>query len=180
MPKLGYKDKVMALIKPVNGIAPVIAPDVFIAETAAVLGDVHLAEGVSIWFNAVLRGDVGPIRIGARSNLQDLVMVHCTSDYSETLVGEDVTVGHRAILHGCTVGDRCLIGMGAVILDLAVIEPDVIVAASAVVLENSRLESGFLYAGIPARKIKPLSAEQLQSLKTGAAHYVEVREWYRE
>lgn len=168
----------MPIIKTLNGMTPQIHADVFTAETAVIIGDVCLASGVSVWYQAVLRGDVGAIRIGARSNIQDLCMIHCTRNYSETLIGEDVTVGHNAVLHGCRIEDRVLIGMGAIVMDKAVVQSDVIVAAGAVVLEGAVLESGFLYAGVPAKKLKPLSAAQVKSIHASAVHYLEYKTWY--
>jgi carbonic anhydrase/acetyltransferase-like protein (isoleucine patch superfamily) len=171
---------IMALIKTLKGITPQFEKDVFLAENATVIGDVVIGEGSSIWYGAVLRGDVGTIRIGKRSNVQDLCMVHCTYDYSGTLIGDDVTIGHGAVVHGAEVKDRCLIGMNAVVLDKAVVGPDTVVAAGSVVLEGMVLEPGHLYAGIPAKKIKPLSEAQLQGLKDSAAAYSKYTEWYRE
>jgi carbonic anhydrase/acetyltransferase-like protein (isoleucine patch superfamily) len=168
----------MALIKTLNGFTPKIAEDVFLAENATIIGDVEIGAGSSVWYSAVLRGDVHSIRIGERSNIQDLVMVHCTYEYSPTVIGDDVTVGHGAVVHGCEVRDRCLIGMNAVVLDKAVVGPDVVVAAGSVVLEGMVLEPGHLYAGIPARKIKPLSEKQLQGLKDSAAAYAKYSKWY--
>lgn len=170
----------MALIKPLKGIAPQIAEDVFLAENATVIGDVEIGAGSSIWYNAVLRGDVHSIRIGKRTNVQDLAMVHCTYEYSPTVIGDDVTIGHGAVVHGCEVKDRCLIGMNAVVLDKAVVGPDSIVAAGAVVLEGTVVEPGFLYGGVPAKKLKPLSAEQLEGLKKSAAAYGHYSKWYQE
>lgn len=169
----------MALIKTLQGNTPQIADDVFLAETATVIGDVEIGPGSSVWYGAVLRGDVHSIRIGARTNIQDLSMVHCTYEYSPTLIGDDVTVGHGAVVHGCQVKDRCLIGMNAVVLDKAVVGPDVVVAAGAVVLEGMVLEPGFLYGGIPAKKLKALSPEQLEGLKKSAKAYQMYSEWYR-
>ena len=170
----------MALIKTLKGIAPRIAEDVFLAENATVIGDVELAEGSSVWYGAVLRGDVGKIKVGKRSNIQDLVMVHCTYEHSATVVGEDVTVGHGAVIHGCEVKDRCLIGMNAVVLDNAVVGPDTVVAAGAVVLENMVLEAGWIYGGIPAKKLKQLSPAQKEGLKESAKAYSKYAEWYEE
>lgn len=169
----------MALIKTLQGNTPQIADDVFLAETATVIGDVEIGPGSSVWYGAVLRGDVHSIRVGARTNIQDLAMVHCTYEYSPTLIGDDVTVGHGAVVHGCQVKDRCLIGMNAVVLDKAVVGPDVVVAAGAVVLESMVLEPGFLYGGIPAKKLKALSPEQLEGLKKSAKAYQMYSEWYR-
>lgn len=169
----------MALIKTLQGKTPQIADDVFLAETATVIGDVEIGIGSSVWYGAVLRGDVNSIIVGQRTNIQDLAMVHCTYEYSPTRIGDDVTVGHGAVVHGCEVKDRCLIGMNAVVLDKAVVGPDVIVAAGAVVLEGMVLEPGYLYGGIPAKKLKPLSEAQLDGLKKSAAAYQMYSEWYR-
>jgi len=170
----------MPIIKTLRGITPRLGNLAFLAENAVIIGDVEIGDQSSIWYGAVIRGDVHSIRIGQRSNIQDLAMVHCTFDYSPTLIGDDVTVGHGAVVHGCEIKDRCLIGMNAVVLDKAVVGPDVIVAAGAVVLEGSILESGFLYGGIPAKKIKPLSPAQLEGLKKSANAYVMYSAWYKE
>jgi gamma-carbonic anhydrase len=168
----------VSLIKPLNGKTPKLGKLSFLAENAVIIGDVEIGDESSVWYGVVIRGDVHSIRIGKRSNIQDLVMVHCTYEYSPTIVGDEVTVGHGAVIHGCEIKDRCLIGMNAVVLDKAVVGPDVVVAAGAVVLEGSILEPGYLYAGIPAQKIKPLSPEQLEGLKRSAAAYVKYSEWY--
>jgi carbonic anhydrase/acetyltransferase-like protein (isoleucine patch superfamily) len=170
----------MPLIQPYRGILPVVAPDVFVAENATLIGDVQVGEGSSIWYQAVLRGDVDAIRIGRETNLQDAVIVHCTTGRCPTMVGDRVIVGHRAILHGCTIGDEVLIGMGAIVLDEAVVPMHTIVAAGSLVPERMVLESGFLYAGVPVRKIKQLSPSQVESIRLGALHYVEKAREYRE
>lgn len=170
----------MALVKTLRGITPKIAGDVFLAETAVIIGDVEIGAGSSVWYGAVLRGDVDSIRIGERSNIQDLAMVHCSQDWSIASIGNDVTVGHGAVVHGCDIKDRCLIGMNAVVLDKAVVGPDTVVAAGAVVLEGSVLESGWIYAGIPAKKVKQLTEEQLKGLKMSAAAYGKYAGWYQE
>lgn len=169
----------MALIKSVKGFVPVIEPTAFVAENATIIGEVFIDEEASVWYGAVLRGDVGAIHIGKRSNVQDLCMVHCTTDHSKTIVGEDVTIGHNAVLHGCVIEDCCLIGMGAVLLDNAVVKSNTIVAAGSVVLENQVLEAGYLYAGAPAKQMKPLSSKQILGLKENAAHYLEAQTWYK-
>lgn len=169
----------MALIKTLQGKTPKIAQDVFLAENATVIGDVEIGESSSVWYGAVIRGDVDQIRIGKRTNVQDLVMVHCSYEYSPTHIGDDVTIGHGAVVHGCEVKDRCLIGMNAVVLDKAVVGPDSVVAAGSVVLEGTIVEPGFLYGGIPAKKIKPLSDKQKQGLKDSAAGYAMFSEWYK-
>jgi carbonic anhydrase/acetyltransferase-like protein (isoleucine patch superfamily) len=169
----------MPIIKTLKGITPQLGQLAFLAENAVIIGDVVVGDESSIWYGVVIRGDVHSIRIGRRSNIQDLVMVHCTFEYSPTIIGDDVTVGHGAVVHGCEIKDRCLIGMNAVVLDKAVVGPDVIVAAGAVVLEGSVLEPGYLYGGIPARKLKPLSPAQLEGLKRSANAYVKYAEWYK-
>ena len=168
----------MGLIQSVKGWTPKIDSGVFIAESAVVIGDVTLGPDVSIWYQTVLRGDVGGIRVGARTNIQDLTMIHCTGDGSETVIGEDVTVGHRAVLHGCTIEDETLIGMGAIVLDGAVVRRHVLVAAGAVVPPSATLESGFLYAGVPAKKIKPLTDARIAFFKESAAHYLSLKSCY--
>lgn len=170
----------MALIKTLKGISPEIAEDVFLAENATVIGDVKIGEGSSVWYGAVLRGDVHSIRVGKRSNIQDLVMVHCTYKTNPTEIGDDVTVGHGAVVHGCVVKDRCLIGMNAVVLDKAVVGPDTVIGAGSVVLEGQVCEPGYLYAGIPAKKIKPLSDAQKAGLRQSAEGYALYAGWYRE
>lgn len=169
----------MALLRTLRGITPQVADSAFLAETAVLVGDVTIAEGASIWYGAVLRGDVGAISVGRNSNVQDLAMVHCTYERSHTVIHEQVTIGHGAVIHGCEIKDRCLIGMNAVVLDNAVVGPDVIVAAGAIVLECMVLEPGYLYAGIPAKQVKPLSPAQLEGLKKSAAAYGMYSEWYR-
>lgn len=162
----------MALIKPYKQHCPKIHSEAVVLEMAVLVGDVEVGEGSSIWYGAILRGDVQPIRIGMNSNIQDGAILHASTGRVPCIVGDRVTVGHQAILHGCTVEDEALIGMGAVILDEAVVPSHTIVAAKAVVLEGTKLESGFLYAGIPARKIKPLTPDQINKLRSGAMHYV--------
>lgn len=170
----------MALIKTLKGFSPKLGKLAFLAENATIIGDVEIGDESSVWYNAVIRGDVHSIRIGERSNIQDLAMVHCTFEYSPTVIGNDVTIGHGAVVHGCEIKDRCLIGMNAVVLDKAVVGPDVIVAAGAVVLEGAILESGFLYGGIPAKKLKPLTAQQMEGLQKSADAYVKYSKWYTE
>jgi carbonic anhydrase/acetyltransferase-like protein (isoleucine patch superfamily) len=158
---------------------PVMASDVWIDPSAVVIGDVHLASGVSIWPTAVLRGDVNSIRIGERSNLQDGVIVHVNQPStkrpqgSPCLVGDDVTVGHRATLHACTIGNQVLVGMGAIVLDDAIVQDQVIIGAGSVVAPGKTLESGFLYLGVPARKVRPLTAEE-------KAYFVQSARFYHE
>lgn len=168
----------MPVILPVNGISPRLGENVFVAPNATIVGDVEMGAECTVWFNAVIRGDVHTIRIGNRTNIQDGAILHCTYQKAPLSIGNEVSIGHGAIVHGCTVHDRVLIGMGAKVLDHAVIESEVIIAAGALVLENFRAESGWLYAGIPAKKIKPLTDEQKEMLKRTANHYVMYGSWY--
>lgn len=160
------------LIKAFEGVIPDINPSSRIAPNATLIGKLTIGADSSVWYNCVLRGDVEAIKIGERTNIQDHSILHCTTGRSPVTIGNDVTVGHRAIIHGCTIDDECLIGMGAIILDDAHVPKHTVVAAAALVREGSKLESGFLYAGVPARKIKAISPEQIALLKLSAAHYV--------
>lgn len=168
----------MPTILPVKDSHPVIDPTVFVADNATIVGDVVIGAHASLWFNCVLRGDVNYIRVGDYTNIQDGVMVHCTYQKNGTDIGSYVNVGHNAIIHGCVIEDYVLIGMGAIVMDRAVVESNVIIAAGAVVLEGSRCESGYLYAGVPAKKIKPLSAEQYELLKQLPHNYVLYSSWF--
>lgn len=165
--------KNMALCKPYEGIEPIIDPAAMLAENATIVGDVVIGAEVTVWYQAVMRGDVGPIRIGARTNIQDGAMLHCSKGLSECHVGDEVVVGHKAILHGCRIEDRVLIGMGAIILDNAIVETGCIIAAGAVVTQDTRCEAGWLYAGVPAKKLKPVSDAQKAGILDSAARYVE-------
>lgn len=170
----------MALIKPVNGKTPIIPSSCYTAENATVIGDVTMGEECSIWFNAVVRGDVNAIRIGDRVNVQDGAIVHCTYEKASTSIGNDVSIGHNAIVHGCDLKDNVLIGMGAIVMDNAVIESNVIIAAGAVVLENTQTESGWIYAGIPAKKVKELTKENAEKMiGSTASHYVKYIDWFK-
>lgn len=167
----------MAIIIPINGRRPVIAKSAFVAENAVLIGDVEVGEDASIWFGATLRGDFGPIRIGAKSNIQDHVIVHSEGDYS-TLVDESVTVGHGAILHGCTIGTGALIGMGAILLSGARIGSGSMIAAGSVVLERFEVPSGVLAAGNPATIKKQLEGRASQWLDGAAESYVDLKGRY--
>ena len=166
----------MALIRKIDGVGPVIGEDVFIAENAAILGDVRIARDASIWYGAVLRGDAGSITIGERSNVQDGVVIHATQGESTTVIGRDVTIGHNAVVHGARIGNDVLIGMGAVVLDNAVV-PDGTVVAAGAVLSNAVLEPG-IYAGIPAKKVKEGSEEMTRMIHENAAHYQTYAIWH--
>ena len=156
-----------------GGVAPTLAEGAFVASGAHVIGDVVLSEDASVWYGAVLRGDVMPIRVGARTNIQDQALLHATTGLSPTLVGEDVTVGHRAILHGCTVGDGCLIGMGAILLDEVVVGDGSLVGAGALLTPRSVFPPNSLIVGSPARVKRELTPDEVAQLRLGAAHYVE-------
>jgi carbonic anhydrase/acetyltransferase-like protein (isoleucine patch superfamily) len=169
----------MPLILPVKEKYPVFGDDCFIAENATIVGDVVLGHNCSIWFNAVVRGDVHYIKIGNNTNIQDGAVVHCTFLKAPTTIGNNVSVGHNAIVHGCTIYDHVLIGMGAIVMDLAVVEQYCIIAAGSVVLENFRCESGFLYAGTPAKKIKPLTDEQRELLRKLPNNYIMYSGWFK-
>lgn len=171
----------MALIKPVKGILPTFGSNVYLAENATVVGEVILGNDCSVWFNAVLRGDVNYIHIGNKVNIQDNAVVHCTYQKHATRIGDNVSIGHCAIVHGCTIENNVLIGMGAIVMDNAYVEQNSIVAAGAVVLENTRVESGSIYAGVPAKKVKSLSPEQVATLiERIADNYVMYASWMEE
>ena len=171
----------MALIKPVLGIHPTFGNNCYLAENATVVGDVVMGDECSVWFNAVVRGDVHYIRMGTRVNVQDGAVIHCTYKKAATTIGNNVSIGHNALVHGCTVKDNVLIGMGAIVMDNVVIEENTIIAAGAVVLENTHVESGCIYAGVPAKKVKTLNAEQTATLIKGIAeNYVMYSGWFKD
>ncbi len=159
-------------IFPHKGVRPTLGPRVFVAPTASVIGDVVIGEASSIWFGAVLRGDCYPIRIGARTNVQDNAVVHVTGGKAMTNVGNDVTIGHLAIVHGCTIGHRCLIGMGSIVLDGAVVEDECFIAAGALVPPRMIVPSRSLVVGRPGKVVRTLGESDLQEIREAAAHYV--------
>ncbi len=170
----------MALIKSVNGKTPEIPSSCYLAENSTIVGDVIMGEECSIWFNAVVRGDVNAIVMGDRVNVQDGAVVHCTYEKAATTIGNDVSIGHNAIVHGCTLKNNVLIGMGAIVMDNAVIESNVIIAAGAVVLESTQTESGWIYAGIPAKKVKRLTQENAEKIiGSTASYYVQYIDWFK-
>ena len=169
----------MALILPYGDKRPRIGRGVFLAPNATIIGDVEIGDESSIWFGAVLRGDVGPIRIGRRTNVQDLACIHMTGGVSITELGDDVTVGHGAILHGCKVGDRCLIGMGSIIMDGALIGDTSVVAAGSVVAPRTQFPPRSLVRGKPARLVREVNADEAALGIDGAAHYLEMAGSYR-
>lgn len=167
------------LIKSVGGKTPQLGRDVFVADGAVIAGDVELGDQASVWYGAVLRGDVGFIRIGARSNVQDLACIHMTTGVSNTIVGEDVTIGHGAIIHGGIIGDRALIGMGSVILDNAEIGEEALIAAGAVVPPRMKVPPRVLVRGQPGRVIRELTAEETRLGLRGAEDYVKLAAKHR-
>jgi carbonic anhydrase/acetyltransferase-like protein (isoleucine patch superfamily) len=171
----------MALIKKVRGKTPQMGKNCYLAENATIIGDVEMGDDCSVWFQAVIRGDVHSIKIGNRVNIQDGAIVHCTYQRAPTVIGNDVSIGHRAIVHGCTIHDHVLIGMGAMVMDHAVLPSYCLIAAGAVVLENSVLEPYSIYAGVPARKVKELSPAQLEdTIGRIAQNYIKYASWYKE
>ncbi|HNQ11810.1 MAG TPA: gamma carbonic anhydrase family protein [Bacteroidia bacterium] len=171
----------MTLVKSVNGKMPRIGKRVYMAETATIIGDVVIGEDCSIWFNAVVRGDVNAIRIGNKVNIQDGAIVHCTYQKASTTIGNNVSIGHNAIVHGCTLEDNVLVGMGAIVMDHAIIKENAIIAAGAVVLENTIVESGSIYAGVPAKKVKEVSPERFKDLNMRIANnYVMYKTWFEQ
>lgn len=168
----------MALILPVKNSLPFIESETFLAPNCTIVGDVTIGSNSSVWFNAVVRGDVNYIKIGNYSNIQDNVTIHGTFEKNGTDIGSYVNIGHNAIIHGCIIEDYVLIGMGAIVMDKAVINSNVIIAAGAIVLENTICESGYLYAGVPAKKIKPLTESQLELLQNLPHNYVLYSSWF--
>lgn len=169
----------MPAIVAFDGKAPRLAASVFLAEGSAVTGDVEIGEDSSLWFGTVVRGDVNHVRIGARTNLQDQTVVHVTAGRHPTVIGDDVTVGHRAVLHGCTVRDRCLVGIGAIVLDGVVVGPDAMIGAGALVPPGMVVPPGKLVLGAPAKVKRDLTPEELASLRATAARYVGYAAVYR-
>ncbi|MDA9772883.1 gamma carbonic anhydrase family protein [Flavobacteriaceae bacterium] len=170
----------MKIIKPVKGKHPKISEDCFIAENATIVGEVSIGTQCSVWFNAVVRGDVHYIKIGNKVNIQDGAVIHATYKKSPTTIGNNVSIGHNAIVHGCTIHDNVLIGMGSIVMDDCVIESNSIIAAGAIVIKNTRVESGSIYAGIPAKKIKNISQEMISGeIDRIANNYVEYSSWFK-
>ena len=171
----------MALIKSVKGIIPIFGSNIYLAENSTVVGDVKIGNDCSVWFSAVVRGDVNSIRIGNKVNIQDGAIIHCTYQKAATILGNNVSVGHNALVHGCTIKDNVLIGMGAIVMDGVVIESNSIIAAGAVVLEGTHIESGTIYAGVPAKKVKELNEKQSALLIEGISNnYVMYSSWLKD
>jgi carbonic anhydrase/acetyltransferase-like protein (isoleucine patch superfamily) len=171
----------MALIKTLRGKSPVIGDDCFLAETAVIIGDVELGDHCSVWYGAVIRGDVHYIKIGDNTNIQDCAVIHATYQKSPTNIGNNVIIAHGAIVHGCTIKDHVMIGMNAVVLDDVVVESNTIIAAGSVVTKGTVVEAGSVYAGIPAKKVKSISTDLLEGeIKRIANAYSTYAGWYKE
>ena len=171
----------MALIKSVKGKTPIFGNDVYLAENATLVGEVEMGDNCSVWYSAVVRGDVNSIKIGNKVNLQDGAVVHCTYKKAATIIGNNVSVGHNALVHGCEIKDNVLIGMGAIVMDGVVVESNSIVAAGTVVLEGTHIEPGSIYAGVPAKKVKDLNEEQTARLIEGISdNYVLYSSWFKD
>ena len=171
----------MPIIKSVNGKTPIMPEDCFIADNATVLGEVIMGNHCSVWFNAVIRGDVHYIKLGNKVNVQDGAVIHATYQKSPTTIGNNVSIGHNAIVHGCTIEDNVLIGMGSIVMDDCVVESNSIIAAGAVLTKNTRVEAGSIYAGIPAKKVKDISEELVSGeINRIAEDYVKYSSWFKE
>ncbi len=170
----------MAYIFPVNGVLPTMGADCFIAPNATIVGDVEMGEQCSVWFNAVVRGDVNSIRMGKKVNVQDGAVIHCTYKKTKTVIGDNVSIGHNAIVHGCTIEANVLVGMGAIVMDNVHIGSNSIIAAGAVVLENTVVEPGCIYAGVPAKKVKDINEELINGeINRIAQNYIMYSSWFK-
>ena len=168
------------IILPVKGVSPTIPENCFIAPNATIVGDVVMGNDCSVWFNAVVRGDVNSIRIGNNVNIQDGACIHCTYEKTKTVLGNNVSIGHNALVHGCTVEDNVLIGMGAIVMDGVTIGSNSIIAAGAVVLENTIVPPGSIYAGVPAKKVKDINQELVHGeIDRIANNYVMYSSWFK-
>ncbi len=178
----------MALIKPVKGIHPQFGTDCYLAENSTIVGDVVIGHQCSIWFNAVVRGDVNSIRIGNKVNIQDGAIIHCAFENlpagqagSKVVIGDNVSIGHNALVHGCIIHDNVLVGMGAIIMDNCEIGSNTIIAAGAVVLENTKVPAGVIYAGVPAKKVKDINPELINNeINRIANNYIMYSGWFKE
>ncbi len=169
----------MAIIKTIRGYTPQFGANCFLAETAVVVGEVTMGENCTVWFNAVVRGDVHSISIGNNTNIQDGAIIHCTYQKAKTIIGNNVSIAHNAIVHGCTVEDNVLIGMGAIIMDDAVIGSGSVIAAGAIILPKTMVEPGSIYAGVPAKRIKEVGDEMKEVITRTARNYPMYAEWFK-
>ena len=169
------------LVKSVRGLTPKWGDDCFFAENATVIGDVILGDEVSVWYQAVIRGDVNAIRIGNKVNIQDGVVIHATFETAPTHIGNNVSIGHNAMVHGCTIHDNVLIGMGSIVMDACVVHSNAIIAAGAVVLEGTIVEAGSIYAGVPAKKVKMVSEDLIHGeINRISNNYVKYASWFSD
>ncbi|MBA2249451.1 MAG: gamma carbonic anhydrase family protein [Chitinophagaceae bacterium] len=170
----------MPVILPVKDILPSFGSNCFLASNATIVGDVIMGDDCSVWFNAVIRGDVNSIRLGNKVNVQDGAIIHCTFQKAKTVIGNNVSIGHNAIVHGCVIEDNVLIGMGSIVMDNAKIGTNCIIAAGAVVLENTIVEPGTIWAGVPAKKVKDIPEEMISGeINRIANNYVMYADWFR-
>jgi carbonic anhydrase/acetyltransferase-like protein (isoleucine patch superfamily) len=167
------------MIAPFRGAHPRIDPSAYVVESAVVIGDVVVGAETSLWFHTVVRGDVYPIRVGRRTNVQDHAVLHVTTTRAATTVGDDVTIGHGAIVHGCTIGDRTLVGMGAIVLDGVEVGDECLIGAGALLTPGTRIAAGHLVLGRPAKAVRPLTADERASLLASAVNYARVAAEYR-
>lgn len=170
----------MAIVKSVRGFTPQFGKDCFLADNAVVVGEVVMGDECTVWFNAVVRGDVHSITIGNRSNIQDGAVIHCTYQKAKTTIGNNVSIAHNAVVHGCTIEDNVLIGMGAIVMDDAVIGSGSVIAAGAIVLPGTKIEPGSVFAGIPAKRIKEVGEEMKMVIERTAKNYPMYAEWYKD
>jgi carbonic anhydrase/acetyltransferase-like protein (isoleucine patch superfamily) len=171
----------MALIKSCRGFTPKNGDDCWFAENATIVGDVEMGDHCSVWFNTVIRGDVNSIRMGNKVNVQDGAVIHCTFEKTKTILGNNVSIGHNALVHGCTVEDNVLIGMGSIVMDDCYIESGSIIAAGAVLLEGTRVTAGSIWAGVPAKKVKDISPELFEGeVMRIANNYVKYSGWFKD
>jgi len=169
------------LIKSVNGKTPSIPSDCYVAENATIVGEVSFGKSCSVWFNAVVRGDVNSITIGDKVNIQDGAIIHCTYQKHATAIGNNVSIGHNAIVHGCTIKDNVLIGMGAIVMDNCIVESNSIIAAGAVVTQNTIIESGSIWAGVPAKKVKDINESDFAGeIERISNNYLMYSSWFKE
>jgi gamma-carbonic anhydrase len=170
----------MAIVKSVRGFTPQFGENCFLAENAVVVGEVTMGDDCTVWFNAVVRGDVHSITIGNRTNIQDGAIIHCTYQKAKTIIGSNVSIAHNAVVHGCTVEDNVLIGMGAIVMDDAVVGSGSVIAAGAIVLPGTKVEPGSVFAGIPAKRIKEVGEEMKMVIERTAKNYPMYAEWYKD
>ena len=170
----------MAIIKKIRGKSPEFGKECWLADNAVVVGEVVLGNNCTVWFGAVVRGDVNSIVLGDNTNIQDNATIHCTYEKSATIIGSNVTIGHNAIVHGCTLEDNVLIGMGAIVMDQVVVKKGAMVAAGAVVLENTIVEENCIYAGVPAKKVKQIDKNNIDMMERIAGNYVKYASWFKE